>query len=665
MITIYPFIFLSLIISILNRGVIACADHETTSLKKFIVEFRDPASLKKRSNYGDASDAFLEILKLCGISASLSRSFSSDSLFHGISFKIYESYINEHKILQTLMQHPDIKMAWPVRNIKLLSPQFQNNMDNLIFNGNNIQQNEGESNTIGYSNIDIDNFEKNQNIGDNTYNNNNDFATEEDYGGKAALNYPDYNSFDPSRDTASLNLQNINGAVLRNVEMEEAINRTKLVVTEDFRYPRWNPHVITGVDKLHQRGLTGKGVTVAVIDSGVDYTDIALGSRYGPGSKISGGWNFVGDVYSQEFEGYNTFSENNDVRDCYGHGTHVTGILCGADNPNFIGVAPGVTVRAYKIFGCVDLSSDDAILSSMIRAYTDNVDIVSMSLGIDGVVFDDSPLALVAGRMTEGGVFMSVSAGNGGTVGPYFGNAIAAGKHVTSVAASSTGQYLAYEATVNSSSGESYNIAYIPAVGVQPNITGIFRLRVFNDTVCNLAGKIPENTDGQQTALLFPKGKCNSNTNYYGVSSLGYPIVLTYDDEENFNITNGYTLPPRGIYDPISLRGSINGNMGRWIQNQFNQDNDIDIILEERSLVPRTVITQGNINQIQPSTFSSWGPTYSGNFYPHVTAPGSSIYSTYKNGTYAIIGGTSMATPYVCTVQQQTVITIIIIVIFF
>jgi subtilisin family serine protease len=54
---------------------------------------------------------------------------------------------------------------------------------------------------------------------------------------------------------------------------------------------------MTGVDKLHAEGTMGKGITIGIIDSGIDYTHPALGGKFGPGNKVIGGYDFVGDAY--------------------------------------------------------------------------------------------------------------------------------------------------------------------------------------------------------------------------------------------------------------------------------------------------------------------------------------------------------------------------------
>lgn len=83
----------------------------------------------------------------------------------------------------------------------------------------------------------------------------------------------------------------------------------------------FSPHVMTQVDKLRALGYTGKGVKVAVIDTGVDYNHPALGGCFGEGCLVSYGYDLVGDAYT----GLNTPIPDDDPLDCLGHGTHVSG----------------------------------------------------------------------------------------------------------------------------------------------------------------------------------------------------------------------------------------------------------------------------------------------------------------------------------------------------
>ncbi|EEB90703.1 hypothetical protein MPER_11053 [Moniliophthora perniciosa FA553] len=69
------------------------------------------------------------------------------------------------------------------------------------------------------------------------------------------------------------------------------------VESTDFIPDTQSTHVMTGVDKLHAQGITGEGIKIGVIDTGVDYMHPALGGGFGPGFKIAGGYDFVGDDY--------------------------------------------------------------------------------------------------------------------------------------------------------------------------------------------------------------------------------------------------------------------------------------------------------------------------------------------------------------------------------
>jgi subtilisin len=110
----------------------------------------------------------------------------------------------------------------------------------------------------------------------------------------------------------------------------------------------------------------GKGLTVGVIDSGVatDHPDL----------NVQGGQNTVPGEKPQDFGDNGT----------EGHGTHVAGIIAAHGTaPNGIrGVAPGVTLRSYRVFGQgADNASNYAIAKAIDAAVADGCDLLNMSLG--------------------------------------------------------------------------------------------------------------------------------------------------------------------------------------------------------------------------------------------------------------------------------------------
>ncbi|HEX2223638.1 MAG TPA: S8 family serine peptidase, partial [Thermoanaerobaculia bacterium] len=139
-------------------------------------------------------------------------------------------------------------------------------------------------------------------------------------------------------------------------------------------------------------GLTGRGIRVAVIDSGIDYDHPDLGGCFGPGCRVAVGYDFVGDAYNSNPNqpSFNPVAVPDPLPDdCMGHGTHVAGIL-GA-NGQVRGVAPEITFGAYRIFGCQGSGSTDLIIAALERAVEDGADIINLSLGAN-FIWPDDPL---------------------------------------------------------------------------------------------------------------------------------------------------------------------------------------------------------------------------------------------------------------------------------
>ena len=85
-------------------------------------------------------------------------------------------------------------------------------------------------------------------------------------------------------------------------------------------------------------GLTGRGQTIAVIDTGIAYDQRALGGGFGVSARVVGGW----DVAEQDDDPY-------DDGPAGFHGTHVAGIIASQDETR-PGVASGVDLVSVRVF---------------------------------------------------------------------------------------------------------------------------------------------------------------------------------------------------------------------------------------------------------------------------------------------------------------------------
>lgn len=183
--------------------------------------------------------------------------------------------------------------------------------------------------------------------------------------------------------------------------------------------------------ELWNEGITGKGIRIGAVDTGIDYLHPALGGGFGPDYLVTHGHDLVGDAYSGE----NTPVPDDDPIDsCNGHGTHVAGIIAGHENPTgFLGVAPGVKLGAYRVFGCAGASTtSEVLIAAFHRAYDDGNDVITASIGGVGGWAHDA-WSVVVSRIVERGVPCTLAAGNEGAWGVMYTSSGAGGKGVTAV----------------------------------------------------------------------------------------------------------------------------------------------------------------------------------------------------------------------------------------
>ncbi|MDG4798312.1 S8 family serine peptidase [Micromonospora sp. WMMD1082] len=388
------------------------------------------------------------------------------------------------------------------------------------------------------------------------------------------------------------------------------------------------------------RPLRGGGVTVAVIDTGVDYTHPSLGGGFGPGRKVVGGYDFVND--------------DADPMDDHSHGTHVAGIIAGTGASGVTGVAPDATLTAYKVLDADGWGESDGIVAALEAAVDPanphRADLINMSLGGTGDGTD--PVGRAASAAVAAGVTVVAAAGNSGPGERTVGSpALADG--VLAVGASTSGVRVPVAELTSPRKGPI--VAYRSAVSANPPVrtstgdlvdvgegtpaewaaAGDVRGKVVLISGAPYAGASPDDVDrfteaerrGALAAVGYTRSLVGDETGADGPAG-GFAATVTKSpdprDELRFN-----RLVVLGIDDP-----------GQYAELRQ---------LLDAGRVRVAISGQDATDQI--ARFSSRGPDLRWGLKPQLVAPGVEIRSAVPTALWAPgvqrYSGTSMAAPHV------------------
>jgi subtilisin family serine protease len=400
--------------------------------------------------------------------------------------------------------------------------------------------------------------------------------------------------------------------------------------TEAFDPSLANAITMTGADIAHSRlGYTGRGIRVAIIDSGVDYDHPDLGGCFGPRCRVNAGYDFVGDDYDGEASdpGYQPVPHPDPYPDdCFGHGTHVAGIV-GA-NGGVVGVAPGVTLSAYRVFGCGGGgTTDDVMLAAMERVYRDGADVLNLSITDDLSGWPQAPTAQAASRLVRKGVVVVAGAGNDRPDGLWTMGAPAVGEDVIAAASVDNLKQPVRGFTV---SPDDRPVQTFAATDSQPVPTeGTFEIGGAGDACDPLA---PGSLDGK--VALVRRGTCTFTVKGNNAAAAGAVAVVFYNNAPG-------VIPGNPVVTGVPIPAvAISGENGDLITGRLAQ--------------PPVRITWGTPLVASASAglvsyFSSDGLAADLSLKPDIAAPGGFIRSTWpvEKGSYAIVSGTSMASPHV------------------
>ncbi|AZN42658.1 S8 family serine peptidase [Paenibacillus albus] len=193
---------------------------------------------------------------------------------------------------------------------------------------------------------------------------------------------------------------------------------------------------LNGIYDLHAAGITGKGIKVGVLDTGIDYNHPDLTGAYKGYRAIKGvdpksidpasvkGWDEIdNDADPMETTYADWQASGMDEHQGDGtyytyHGTHVSGTIAAramnteTDAPA-LGVAPEADLYVYRVLGPYGSGSESAIMAGIDKSVADGMDVINLSLGV--MVNDPLiPESVAINNATLLGVVCAVAAGNAG-----------------------------------------------------------------------------------------------------------------------------------------------------------------------------------------------------------------------------------------------------------
>ncbi len=421
-------------------------------------------------------------------------------------------------------------------------------------------------------------------------------------------------------------------------------------------------------------GLTGRGVKIAFIDTGIDYYHADFGGSgdpadyiaddgltaqtpWFPNAKVAGGWDFAGDSFDAgSSDDYALPQPDPDPLDCDGHGTHVAGIAAGfgvlADGSTYRGpytadtlkrqsflvgpgIAPEAEIYALRIFGCSGAS--DLAIDAIDWAVKHDMDVINMSFGSPfGRV--DAPDAIAADNAAKAGIVVVATSGN---VGPraYVTSTPGTATRVISVGSMNANAGFP-GATITFAAGSGETPGPIAAINANASaalpVTG--PLRVLRDEEGNIAlGCDPSEYEGVKPGdvVVTQRGGCmRPDRAWYGQEAGAAAVVMVNSAEDDSfppfeDVIPDVSIPFIGVQTGVgdTLAGAdgttVTIQAGRPIANPLYR---------------------------HLSDYSSAGPrSGDGALKPDIVAPGDDVRSAGVGlGTGGIrLSGTSMAAPFV------------------
>lgn len=402
-----------------------------------------------------------------------------------------------------------------------------------------------------------------------------------------------------------------------------------------------------GAKKVNQqtdaqgRNITGEGTTIAVIDTGLDWTHPAFGGYAAvPNEKVVWAISYTGGTPMDDF----------------GHGTHVSGISAGdlykgtpRGDSLIEGVAPKAKLMDYKVLSAAGSGFSTSIVLAIEDAVSRGADVMNLSLG-STVDDPQSPESIAVNNAMLAGTVAAVAAGNSGPGLQTVGSPGTA-PYALTVGASTDDGVTSLFAKITNPTGERQDLEMrylqhsvsLPDGGITSNYVYTGTGETDADFPAAVNGKI----------ALIQRGNISFAQKVKNAQAHGAIGVLIFNNRPgNFNGTLGDATP----LDPYPTIPSLSLSMedGKYL---LGLGFDANGVSNATIFLDATAVPQPDLL----AEFSSRGPTVDVRIKPDFTAPGVDIYSSTilvpptspavanmaDPSGYTSANGTSMATPHV------------------
>ncbi|GAB4440143.1 MAG: hypothetical protein D6742_06615 [Cyanobacteria bacterium J069] len=272
---------------------------------------------------------------------------------------------------------------------------------------------------------------------------------------------------DTETTTSGFNRSDGYGQVNAAAAVAQSLNLASFAPVADAGYS-WSNNRVNAPEAWNQ-GYTGRGVVVAVVDTGVDYThsDLDANMWRNPQEIAGNGIDDDGNGFVDDVRGWDFADGDNDPMDRNGHGTHVAGTIAAENNDMGItGVAYNAQIMPVKVLRDNGSGTYTSVAQGIRYAADNGADVINLSLGGG---YSAEVAAAIEHAVSQGAIVV-MAAGNEGAAQPSNPASLAIQWGLSVGAIASDGLIASFSNRAGADSRMQHVVA--PGVGVVSTIPG-------------------------------------------------------------------------------------------------------------------------------------------------------------------------------------------------